>query len=167
MYSQKLNCAASLFPKQSYNVLTPNFYTHISVRDLFLQNRSVYFAAARYVNWSWEYINCSQTHEWRNWDWGHAIPFQGIHELDFRYSVSLMYRIATVWLYIKNEDLTALTRSEKVLKVTGVLWRVLMCDCECCIHNCIIICRMSSTSHIRAHMPNMLIHTIFHKNKLN
>jgi hypothetical protein len=29
MYSQKLNCAASLFPKQNYNVLSPNSYTHI------------------------------------------------------------------------------------------------------------------------------------------
>ncbi len=34
MYSQKRNCAASLFPKQIYNVLFPNSYTHISVRDL-------------------------------------------------------------------------------------------------------------------------------------
>ncbi len=36
---------------------------------------------------SWEYINCSQTHECRNWDWSRAIPFLGIHKLDFQYSV--------------------------------------------------------------------------------
>ncbi len=36
MYSQKWNCAASLFPEQNYNVLSPNSYTHISVRDLFI-----------------------------------------------------------------------------------------------------------------------------------
>ncbi len=35
MYSQNWNCAASLFPKQNYNVLSPNSYTHISVRDLY------------------------------------------------------------------------------------------------------------------------------------
>ncbi len=35
MYSQKRNCAASLFPKQNYNVLSPDSYTHISVRDLY------------------------------------------------------------------------------------------------------------------------------------
>jgi hypothetical protein len=34
-------CAASLFPKQNYNVLFPNSYTHISVRDVYLQDRSV------------------------------------------------------------------------------------------------------------------------------
>jgi hypothetical protein len=36
MYSQKWNCAASLFPKHNYNVLSPNSYTHISVRDLYI-----------------------------------------------------------------------------------------------------------------------------------
>ncbi len=36
MYSQKWNYAASLFPKQNYNVLSPNSYTHISVRDLYI-----------------------------------------------------------------------------------------------------------------------------------
>ncbi len=36
MYSQKLNCAASLFPKHNYNLLSPNSYTHISVRDLYI-----------------------------------------------------------------------------------------------------------------------------------
>ncbi len=25
-----------LFPKQTYNVLSPSFYTHISVRDLYI-----------------------------------------------------------------------------------------------------------------------------------
>ncbi len=36
-YSQKWNCAASLFPKQNYSIMfwlpSPNSYTHISVRD--------------------------------------------------------------------------------------------------------------------------------------
>jgi hypothetical protein len=32
MYSQNWNCAASLFPKQTYNnVLSPNFHIHVSV----------------------------------------------------------------------------------------------------------------------------------------
>ncbi len=35
MYTQKWNCAAHLFPIHNYNVLSPNSYTHISVRDLF------------------------------------------------------------------------------------------------------------------------------------
>jgi hypothetical protein len=32
----KLNWAASLFPKQNYNVLSPNFHIHVSVRDLYI-----------------------------------------------------------------------------------------------------------------------------------
>jgi hypothetical protein len=36
MYFEKWNCAASLFPKQNCNVLSPNSYTHISVRDLYI-----------------------------------------------------------------------------------------------------------------------------------
>jgi hypothetical protein len=36
IYSQKLIGAVSLLPKQNYNVLSPNSYTHISVRDLYI-----------------------------------------------------------------------------------------------------------------------------------
>ncbi len=36
MYSQKWNCAASLFPKQNYNVLSPNFHIDASVSDLYI-----------------------------------------------------------------------------------------------------------------------------------
>ncbi len=36
MYSQKWNCAASLFPKQNYNVQSPNSHNHISVSDLYI-----------------------------------------------------------------------------------------------------------------------------------
>ncbi len=36
MYSQKWNCAALLFPKQNYNVLSPNFYCYVSVNDLYI-----------------------------------------------------------------------------------------------------------------------------------
>jgi hypothetical protein len=77
MYSQKWNCAqcaASLFPKQNYNVLSPNSYTHISVRDLYLSRIGLpIFAAAKSIRY-WEYINRSQTHECGNWDWGRVIP---------------------------------------------------------------------------------------------
>ncbi len=36
MYSQKWNCAALLFPKQNYNVLSPNIHIHVSVSDLYM-----------------------------------------------------------------------------------------------------------------------------------
>ncbi len=41
MYSQKLNCAASLFQKQNYNVLSPNFHIHVSVSDLYIPRISL------------------------------------------------------------------------------------------------------------------------------
>ncbi len=34
--SQKWNCVALLFPKQNYNVLSPNFYIHVSVWYLYI-----------------------------------------------------------------------------------------------------------------------------------
>jgi hypothetical protein len=42
-----------LFPKQNYNVLSPNSSTYISVRDLNIFPGS---AAGKYVDQSWEYI---------------------------------------------------------------------------------------------------------------
>ncbi len=57
MYSQNWNFAASLLSKQNYNVLSPNSYTHLAERFKYFQDRSVCFAAAKYVDWSWEYIN--------------------------------------------------------------------------------------------------------------
>ncbi len=38
MYSQKWNCGALLFPKQNYNVLSPNFHIHVSVSDLYISS---------------------------------------------------------------------------------------------------------------------------------
>ncbi len=59
-------------------------FLHSSICESFkyFQERSVYFAAAKYVDPSWEYINRSQTHECGNWDWGRAIPRKGIKKLD-------------------------------------------------------------------------------------
>ncbi len=55
------------------------------MRDYF-QDWSVYFAAAKYVDRSLEYINRSQPHQCGNWDGGRAIPRKGIHKWDFRCS---------------------------------------------------------------------------------
>ncbi len=54
--------------KQNYKVLSPNSYTYISARALYkyFQDRSVYFAAAKYVDRSCESINHSQTPEFGN-----------------------------------------------------------------------------------------------------
>jgi len=45
---------------------------------IYSHDQSAYFAAGKYVDRCWEYINRSQTHECGNWDWGHAIPVKGI-----------------------------------------------------------------------------------------
>ncbi len=41
----------------------------------------------KYVDRSWKYINCWQTHECVNWDWGRTILSLGIHKWGFRFSV--------------------------------------------------------------------------------
>jgi hypothetical protein len=72
MYSQKWNCEASLFPKQNYRIIysvSQFLHSYICKKIIYFQDRSVYFAA----DWSWEYINRSQTHECGNWDWGLTI----------------------------------------------------------------------------------------------
>jgi hypothetical protein len=58
---------------------------------IYSQDRCAYFAAAKCVDRSWEYINGSHTHECRNWDWGREIPFLGIHKWNFRCSFSETY----------------------------------------------------------------------------
>ncbi len=80
MYSQKWNCAAPLFPKQNYNVLSRNFYTHtVYLREIYIfSGPFCLFCCSQIcviVYWSWEYKNCSQTYECRNWDWDSAFSF--------------------------------------------------------------------------------------------
>jgi hypothetical protein len=37
-------------------------------RSIYSQDRSTYFPAAEQADRSWEFVNCSQTHECGNWD---------------------------------------------------------------------------------------------------
>ncbi len=90
-----------LFPKQNYNVLSPSSYTYISVRNLYTSRISLYSAAGKYVDQSREYINCSQTHECENWDWGRAIPRKGIHKWNFlcsvKYAKARLFFLLYLW----------------------------------------------------------------------
>ncbi len=55
---QKWNCTASLFPKQNYNVLSPDFLIHVTVSDLPVYISRIglpYFAAAKLADRYWEY----------------------------------------------------------------------------------------------------------------
>ncbi len=80
MYSQKLNCAASLFPKQNYNVLSPNSYPHMSVRDLYISRIGLSILLQPNM-WNDRHMNVGIGTE--------AAQFLslGIHKFDFRYSV--------------------------------------------------------------------------------
>ncbi len=52
-----------------FSLPIPTLIYCICERFIYFQDRSVYFAAAKYVDLSWEYANRSQTHECENWDW--------------------------------------------------------------------------------------------------
>ncbi len=69
----------------------------VCVRFIYSHDRSAYSAAGKYVNWSWDYINRSQTRECGNWDCGRAIPLLGIHKWNFRRSVSCPHLSALIW----------------------------------------------------------------------
>ncbi len=86
IYSQKWNCRALLFPKQKYNVLSPNFYIHVSVSNYIYTGSVCLFCCSQIGLPIWKYINRSQKHECRNWERGRAVLFLGIHKSDFRYS---------------------------------------------------------------------------------
>ncbi len=78
---QKRNCAASV---------PCSFHIHVSMsKFIYSHDRSADSAAGKYVDWSWEYINRSQKHECRMWDWGRAFSFLGMFVSNFRYTVSL------------------------------------------------------------------------------
>ncbi len=65
--------------------LIPNFYIHVSVRNLYIFPRSVrLFCCIAFRDQSWDYINHSQIHECRNWEGGCAVSFLGICVSNFR-----------------------------------------------------------------------------------
>ncbi len=62
--------------------------TFMCLWAIYIVPGSVYiFPPAEQAYRSWEYINCSQTQECGNWDWGPDIPFLGIFVSKFRYFV--------------------------------------------------------------------------------
>ncbi len=88
MYSQTLNCAASLFLKQSYNLRSVSQFPHFmySICERFMYSE-----------------DHSQIHKYRNWERGRPLSFLGIHKSNFRNSVyEDLGKLAYFWDPILN-----------------------------------------------------------------
>ncbi len=77
-----------IFPERKLRGLVPNFYIHISVSDLYFTTIGLQTQDRKIGGPMWEYINCSQIHECRNWERDCAVSFQGIVVSNFRCSVA-------------------------------------------------------------------------------
>ncbi len=99
IYSHKWNC---YFQNKIIMFCLPVLHSYICERFLSISRIGlpIYYAAGKYVDRSWKYINRPQTHESGNWDWGHAIPRKGIHKWDFPCSACLQH--AQVYLLLTN-----------------------------------------------------------------
>ncbi len=64
--------------------VVPNFHIHVSVSDLYIPTIGPPILLA--ADQSWEFINRSQIHEYRNWERGRAVSFLGIFVSNFRYN---------------------------------------------------------------------------------
>jgi hypothetical protein len=73
------------YPEMKLCGLVPNFYIHVSACERFTYSQIVpQTQYSRIGGRSWEYINCSQIHEYRNWERGRAVSFPGIFVSNFR-----------------------------------------------------------------------------------
>ncbi len=63
--------------------------------------RPTYFPVVEKADRSQEYINCSQKHECRNWDWGRAVPFLRIFVPNFLFCVFAMLRYDLSYCFLR------------------------------------------------------------------
>jgi hypothetical protein len=83
-----------IFPEKKLPAPVPIPNSCVCERFKYSHDRSAYSVARKYVDWSWEFISPSQTHECGNWDWSRAIPFLRIYKWDFHCSV-LRYTVVS------------------------------------------------------------------------
>jgi hypothetical protein len=76
IYYQKLNWAASLFPKQNHTVLSPNFHMHVSVSDFYIPGISLPRTDSGNIWIAHRYTN-------RKWEQGRTVSFLGIYVSNF------------------------------------------------------------------------------------
>ncbi len=85
-------------PRKGNVCLSPNFHIHVSVSDLYIPSIGHLFPAAEWADRSWEYMNRTQKHECRNWDWGRAVSLLGIFVSNIRYSIFAVFPIVATML---------------------------------------------------------------------
>ncbi len=80
-----------IFPKQNYDVLSPNFPTFMHLWAIYTFPGSICLFCCSQIDRPilGIYINRSEVHECRNWERGPTVLFLGIHKSDFRYSACL------------------------------------------------------------------------------
>ncbi len=94
--------------------------------ERFIYFQSAYSAAGKYVDRSWEYINRSQTHECENWDWGRAMPRNGIHKCDFpcsAYTHIPKFKQTPLQQYLLIKLEVSLNQGGHILGAARYLWR--------------------------------------------
>ncbi len=81
-----------IFPEKEYRASVP-ISTFMCLWANYIFPRLVcLFCWRKYLDWSWEYINRSKTHECGNWGWGRAIPRKGIYKRNGRCSADYTSR---------------------------------------------------------------------------
>jgi hypothetical protein len=88
LQSQNAENLKQIFPEKEYRGALVPISTFMCLWANYIFSRWVcLFCWRKYVDWSWEYINRSKTHECGNWGWGRAIPRKGIYKQNCRCSV--------------------------------------------------------------------------------
>ncbi len=119
MYSQNWNC---YFQNRIIIYVSQFIHSYICERFIYFQDRSAYSVAGKYVDRSREYINCSQTHECGNWDWGRAIPRKGIHKWDFPCSAACQEMLGIRRYWVNYSDVTLSATEEGLEPRLPRLW---------------------------------------------
>jgi hypothetical protein len=102
-----------IFPEKELRGFSSNFHIHVSVSDLYVYSydRSAYSVEGKSVDRSWQYINCSQTHECGNWVGTKAAQFPFLEYINGIFVAVWLVRFAqryTTWFSPQHSPLSFL-----------------------------------------------------------